>query len=87
MHAVNLQVVARVPCDCRVWLDADGWTGACEGMGLTVHGGSFEDAKRGLETGLQEQVERVLRQHGNALARTVRRSSDTREPQLRERRG
>jgi hypothetical protein len=63
MHAVNLQITARVPFDCAFWLDADGWTGVCEQMSLTVRGGSFEDAKKVLERALQEQVERIVREH------------------------
>ena len=71
MHAVNLQLVARVPCDCAFWLDADGWTGVCEQMSVTVRGGTFEDAKRNLETALQEYVERLMWEHKNGLARSA----------------
>jgi hypothetical protein len=53
MHAVTLDLVARVPCHCAFWLEADGWTGVCEPMSIMVRGGSFEDAKRNLEAALQ----------------------------------
>jgi len=69
MHAVNLQLVAKVPCDCAFWLDADGWTGVCKQVSVTVRGGTFEDAKRNLETALQAYIERLISQHGNSLAR------------------
>lgn len=63
MHAVSLQLFLRMPFHCSLWLDADGWTGVCERTSVTVRGGSLEDAKRNLEASLQEQVERVLREH------------------------
>jgi predicted RNase H-like HicB family nuclease len=62
-HAVKLQVEAKVPKDCIFWLDADGWTGICEDLSITVQGGSFEDAKRAMEVALQEHVEILLREN------------------------
>ena len=63
MNAVSLQLFLRMPFNCSLWLDTDGWTGVCEWMSVTVRGGSFEDAKRNLEASLRERVERILREH------------------------
>ena len=67
-HAVKLQVEAKVPKDCIFWLEADGWTGICEELSVTVHGSSFEDAKRVMEASLQEHIETVLRENANRRA-------------------
>jgi len=60
-RAVKLKVFASVPKVCSFWLENDGWSGACEELSLTVHGSSFEDAKRKMETALQAHIESVLR--------------------------
>ena len=70
-EAVSLPVIAGVPLDCSFWLEDDGWSGVCERLSVIVRGGSFEDAKRGLERALQDRVERLTREHGNSLGRTA----------------
>jgi len=60
-RAVKLKVFASVPKVCSFWLENDGWSGASEELSLTVHGSSFEDAKRKMETALQAHIESVLR--------------------------
>jgi len=62
-HAVKLQVEAKVPKECIFWLEADGWTGICEELSITVQGSSFEDVKRAMQAALQEHIETVLREN------------------------
>ena len=68
LHAVKLQVQAKVPKDCIFWFEADGWTGICEDLSITVQGSSFEDAKRAMEAALQEHVEIILRENAKKSA-------------------
>jgi hypothetical protein len=68
-HAVNLQVEAKVTKACIFRLEADGWTGICEELSVTVQGGSFEDVKRAMEAALQEPIETVLRENPKTSAR------------------
>ena len=68
-HAVKLQVQAKGPKDCIFWFEADGWTGICEDLSITVQGSSFEHAKRAMEAALQEHVEIVLRETAKKSAR------------------
>jgi predicted RNase H-like HicB family nuclease len=68
-HAVKLQVEAKVPKDCIFWLEADGWTGICEDLSVTVQGSSFEDAKRAMEAALQAHIETALRENAKASTR------------------
>ena len=63
VHGVSLPIIAGVPVDCAFWLEDDGWTGVCDRLAVTVRGSSFGDAKKNLEAGLQEQIERILREH------------------------
>jgi hypothetical protein len=58
-HAVKLQVEAKVAKDCIFWLEADGWTGICEELSVTVQGSSFEDVKRAMEAALPEHMQRL----------------------------
>jgi predicted RNase H-like HicB family nuclease len=67
-HAVKLQVEAKVPKDCIFWLEADGWTGICEDLSVTVQGISFEDVKRAMEAALQEHIKTVLRENTKTTA-------------------
>jgi hypothetical protein len=62
-HAVKLQVGDKVPKDCTFWLEADGWTGICEDLSVTVQGSSFEDVKKAMEAALREHIETVLREN------------------------
>jgi len=67
-HAVKLRVEAKMPKDCIFWLEADGWTGICEELSVTVQGSSFEDVKRAMEAALQEHIETVLRENPKTSA-------------------
>jgi hypothetical protein len=62
-NAVKLQVEAKVPKDCIFWLEADGWTGICNELSVTVQGSSFEDVKKAMEASLREHIETVLREN------------------------
>jgi hypothetical protein len=62
-NAVKLQVEAKVPKDCIFWLEADGWTGTCKELSVTVQGSSFEDVKKAMEAALREHIETVLREN------------------------
>jgi len=69
-QAVSLQVIAGVPLDCSFWHEDDGWSGTCEVLSIIVRGSSFEDAKKHMETALQEQIDRILREYvGRSAAR------------------
>ena len=69
---VNLQVNASIPIDCDFWSDDEGWKGLCKSLTVTVHGNSFEDAKRNMATELQVHIETILREHRK---RNVRRTA------------
>jgi len=62
-HAVKLQVEAKVPKECIFWSEADGWTGVCEELSITIQGTSFENAKKAMEAALQEHIDTVLREN------------------------
>jgi predicted RNase H-like HicB family nuclease len=62
-NAVKLQGEAKVPKDCIFWLEADGWTGICKELSVTVQGSSFEDVKKAMEASLREHIETVLREN------------------------
>ncbi len=68
---VSLQVTASIPIDCDFWSEDDGWKGMCKGASVTVHGTSFEDAKKNMATELQAYVERILREHPKKGARRI----------------
>jgi predicted RNase H-like HicB family nuclease len=70
-QVVNLQVTASIPIDCDFWSEDDGWKGHCKSLSITVHGSSFEDAKKNLATELQVHIERILREHPKKRARRV----------------
>jgi hypothetical protein len=70
-EAVTLPVIAGVPLDCSFWPEDDGWSGVCERLSVIVRGSSFEDAKKNMETTLQEQVERILREYLGPSARRI----------------
>jgi predicted RNase H-like HicB family nuclease len=61
-EAVSLPVTASVSLDCSFWPEDDGWSGVCERLMVVVRGSSFEDAKKHMETALQEHIERILRE-------------------------
>jgi len=70
-EAVSLPVIAGVPLDCSFWHEDDGWSGVCERLSVIVRGSGFEDAKKNMETALQEQVERILREYLGPSARRI----------------
>jgi predicted RNase H-like HicB family nuclease len=70
-RAVKLKVVASVPKDCAFWAEGDGWDGLCKELSVTVRGNSFEDAKRQMETALQDYVENVLRKHSKTRGKRI----------------
>jgi hypothetical protein len=70
-EAVTLPVIAGVPLDCSFWPEDDGWSGVCERLSVIVRGSGFEDAKKNMETTLQEQVERILREYLGPSARRI----------------
>ena len=69
---VSLPVIAGVSLDCSFWPEDDGWSGVCDRLMVIVRGSSFEDAKKHMETALQEHIERILREQ---LGRSVQRVS------------
>jgi hypothetical protein len=70
-QVVNLQVTASIPIGCDFWSEDEGWKGLCKSLSVTVHGSSFEDAKKNMATELQMLVERILREHPKKRARRV----------------
>ena len=70
-EAVNLPVVAGVPVDCSFWHEDDGWSGVCERLSVIVRGNSFEEAKKNMETILQEHIERILREYSGRSPQQV----------------
>jgi hypothetical protein len=70
-EAVSLPVIAGVRLDCSFWPEGDGWSGACQRLAVVVRGSSFEDAKKHMETALQEHIERILRDASGRSAQRV----------------
>jgi predicted RNase H-like HicB family nuclease len=70
-QVVNLQVSVSIPIDCNFWSEDDGWKGFCKRLSVTVHGSSFEDAKKNMATELQAHIEKLLREHPKKSARRV----------------
>ena len=70
-EAVSLPVIAGIPLDCGFWPEDDGWSGVCERLSVIVRGSSFEDAKKNMETALQEHIERILREQLGRSAQQV----------------
>jgi predicted RNase H-like HicB family nuclease len=70
-QVVKLQVTASIPIDCDFWAEDDGWKGLCKTLSVTVHGSSFEDAKKNMAIELQVHIERILREHPRRRARRV----------------
>jgi hypothetical protein len=70
-QVVNLQVTARIPIDCDFWSEDNGWQGLCKSLSVTVHGSSFEDAKKNMAAELQMHIERLRREHPKRSARRV----------------
>jgi hypothetical protein len=70
-QVVSLLVSASIPIDCDFSPEDDGWKGFCKSLSVTVHGSSFENAKRNIATELQVLIERILREHPKRRARRV----------------
>jgi hypothetical protein len=70
-QAVKLKVSASVARDCAFWAQDDGWAGVCEELSVTVHGSSFEDAKRRMAAALEDYVEKVLGKHSKTAAKKI----------------
>jgi hypothetical protein len=71
---MNLPVTASIPINCDFWSEDDGWKGLCNSPPVTVHGSSFEDAKRNMAGELQAQIERILCEHPKRSARRIARA-------------
>ena len=59
--AFKLRVAAPVMVDCEFWVEDDTWTGTAQQLGITVHAGSFENAKQKMADALAEDLESLLR--------------------------
>jgi hypothetical protein len=59
-HAVTLRVTPFLGIECKFWLGDDGWTGAAEHPSITVHAGSFEQAKSDMELALGNHITSLL---------------------------
>jgi predicted RNase H-like HicB family nuclease len=70
-EVVNLEVIASIPIDCDFWSEDDDWKGLCKSLSVTVHGSSFEDAKKNMAGELQVHIERILREHSQGIARRI----------------
>ena len=68
---VNLLVTASIPIDCDFWSEDDCWKGLCNSLSVTVHGSSFEDAKKNMAGELQVHIERILREHPKISTRRI----------------
>jgi hypothetical protein len=70
-QVVSLLVSTSIPIDCDFSPEDDGWKGFCRSLSVTVHGSSFEDAKKSIATELQVLIETILREHPKRRARRV----------------
>ena len=68
-QVVALEVIASIPIDCDFWSEDDGWKGLCKSLSVTVHGSSFENAKKNIAAELQVLIETILREHPKRRAR------------------
>ena len=67
-HTVNMMVSGSVDFPCEFRAEAGGWIANCHDAHLQVRGDSFEDAKRNMESALQEHLIAVLRDKGSLAA-------------------
>jgi predicted RNase H-like HicB family nuclease len=70
-QVVVLEVIASIPIDCDFWSEDDGWKGLCKSLSVTVHGSSFEDAKKNMAGELQVHIERMLRKNPKRDTRRI----------------
>lgn len=61
MHAVSVRVIAPVAFECKFWVDSDGWHAVADGLEIAVQAGSFEEAKRNMESVLNDFVQSMVR--------------------------
>ena len=61
-QAVKVPVIAPIPVECIFWPEADGWTGECTELSLTVRGAGFEEAKKNMESALQTYISRLIQE-------------------------
>jgi hypothetical protein len=61
MHAVSVRVIAPVAFECKFWIDSDGWHAVADGLEIAVQAGSFEEAKRNMESVLNDFVQSMVR--------------------------
>ena len=61
LSAFTLGIPASVTVQCEFWVENDGWIGTAKQLGITVHAGSFENAKLKMEDALSEYVESLVR--------------------------
>jgi len=71
MHAVSVRVIAPVALECKFWIDSDCWHAVADGLDISVQGGSFEDAKRNMESALNAYVQTLLRKPYAADGKTA----------------
>ena len=67
-HAVSLRVTPCLRIECKFWLGDDGWNGSSEQPSISVHAGSFEQAKSDMEIALAKHIESLLKQSRTAGA-------------------
>ena len=70
-EVVKLEVSASIPIDYDFWSEDDGWKGLCKSLSVTVRGSSFEDAKKNMASGLQVQIEGILREHSKRSTQRI----------------
>jgi hypothetical protein len=67
-HAVSLKVTPCLGIECKFWLGDDGWNGTSEQPPITVHSGSFGQAKSDMEIALGKHIESLLKEGKGAGA-------------------
>ena len=68
LNAVTVPVITSSAIECTFWPEDDGWKGCCAGLGITVPGGNFEEAKKNMANALQTYISSVLRDRGAKIA-------------------
>jgi hypothetical protein len=59
-HAVALGVTPYLHIECKFWLGDDGWNGSSGHPAISVHAGTFEQAKSSMELALGKHIESLL---------------------------
>ena len=68
LNAVTVPVITSIGVECTFWPEDDGWKGCCTGLGITVPGGNFNEAKKNMANALQAYISSVLRDRGAKIA-------------------